>query len=634
MATFKCKMCGGSIEVCDETTITCDYCGSLQTLPRLNDDKVSRLFERANHFRRNNDFDKASAIYEEILNESGDDAEVYWSLILCKYGIEYVEDPQTKRRIPTVNRAQLTSIFDDENYKSAIRYADLTQKTVFEAEAREINKIQKQILEISEKEEPYDVFICYKESDANGKRTHDSVYANELYHELREEGFKIFFSRITLEDKLGSAFEPYIFAALNSAKVMVVLGTKPEYFNAVWVKNEWSRFLSLIKSGKKKHLIPAYRDMDPYDLPEEFSHLQAQDMNKLGFMPDLIRGIKKLVGKDKAKDKPQASAPQKTEAQQSSAITPILKRVKIFLADKDWTNADSYCERALDLEPECAVAYLYKLMAQLKVSNEEQLSSLGKNLNSYPAYNNAFRFADEEFRSHLINIQDENEKIIEAELSKAEERRREEEYWEKERQARENEERARRQAQNEENERLRIKNEAKGSLIRARNNIQDKIRDAIINKNNLDAEINDLEKELRGEEGLKKYAIAALCTAIIFALSIILLIVSDGLEFWAVTLTLSFFGCIILTGIYIVKRDRSFISLGIMFLVVPFIITLPIYTIVVTVKHLKSGLSKIGIQANDRIAHLRQEIKTIENYINDYRSSLSTVNEKIERFPN
>ena len=42
-------------------------------------------------------------------------------------------------------------------------------------------------------------------------------------------------------------------------------------------------------------LVPAYKDMDPYDLPEEFSHLQAQDMSKLGFMQDLIRGIKKIV---------------------------------------------------------------------------------------------------------------------------------------------------------------------------------------------------------------------------------------------------------------------------------------------------------------------------------------------------
>ncbi len=73
--------------------------------------------------------------------------------------------------------------------------------------------------------------------------------------------------------------EPYIFAALNSARVMVVIGTRPEYYNAVWVKNEWSRYLALIKGGAKKVLIPAYRDMDPYDLPEEFSHLQAQESN-------------------------------------------------------------------------------------------------------------------------------------------------------------------------------------------------------------------------------------------------------------------------------------------------------------------------------------------------------------------
>ena len=43
---------------------------------------------------------------------------------------------------------------------------------------------------------------------------------------------------------------------------MVVIGSKLEYFNAVWVKNEWSRYLSLIRNGEKKTLIPAYKDMD------------------------------------------------------------------------------------------------------------------------------------------------------------------------------------------------------------------------------------------------------------------------------------------------------------------------------------------------------------------------------------
>ena len=318
MAVFKCKMCGAALEINEGSTITiCEYCGSQQTLPRLNDDKLERLYDRANHFRRNNEFDKAMGIYEQILDENNEDAESYWSLVLCKYGIEYVEDPVSHKRIPTINRTQFTSVFDDDNYKSALKYADISQKAIYEQEATTINEIQKGILDISQKEEPFDVFICYKETDECGQRTHDSVYANELYHELTEEGFKVFFARITLEDKLGVAYEPYIFAALNSAKVMVVIGTKAEYFNAVWVKNEWSRFLSLIKNGEKKVLIPAYRDMDPYNLPKEFSHLQAQDMNKLGFMPDLVRGIKKLVGTQPKLSPPDFSTSQAAEINQT-----------------------------------------------------------------------------------------------------------------------------------------------------------------------------------------------------------------------------------------------------------------------------------------------------------------------------
>ena len=237
MAVFKCKMCGGTLEINNKESIaTCEYCGTQQTLPKLDDEKRTSILDRANHFRRNNEFDKAMAIYEQILNYDTSDAEAYWSLVLCRYGIEYVEDPTTHKRIPTVNRAQFTSIFDDEDYKSALQYADGYQKEVYEQEANAINKIQKGILAISQKEEPFDVFICYKETDNSSRRTPDSVLATELYNELTREGFKVFFARITLEDKLGSAYEPYIFAALNSAKVMVVLGTKPEFFKAVWAK--------------------------------------------------------------------------------------------------------------------------------------------------------------------------------------------------------------------------------------------------------------------------------------------------------------------------------------------------------------------------------------------------------------
>ncbi len=409
MTIFKCKMCGGTLEFNPgDTVAVCDSCGTKQTLPKLDDDRRANLYDRANHFRRSNEYDKAMGIYEQILAEDNTDAEAYWSLVLCRYGIEYVEDPATHKRVPTVNRAQFTSIFDDDNYKSALHYADAAQREVYESEAKAINEIQKGILAISQKEQPFDVFICYKETDNSGRRTPDSVLANDLYHQLTQEGFKVFFARITLEDKLGTAYEPYIFAALNSAKVMVVLGTKPEYFNAVWVKNEWSRYLALVKnSGGKKMLIPAYKDMDPYDLPEEFSHLQAQDMGKLGFMQDLIRGIKKII----SADVPKAAVKETVVVSGgNAAVEPLLKRAFMFLEDGDWNSANEYCERVLDQDPENAQAYLGKLMAELQVKNRENLVNCKTPFDDRDNFSKVIRFGDEnlnaEMNGYITHIND------------------------------------------------------------------------------------------------------------------------------------------------------------------------------------------------------------------------------------
>lgn len=395
MITFKCKMCGGDLEFEQGASVAeCPYCGTTQTLPKLDDDKRANMYDRANHFRRQNEFDKAMSIYEQILQEDRSDAEAYWSLVLCRYGIEYVEDPVSHKRVPTVNRVQYASILADEDYKSALQYADTIQRGVYEAEANAIAEIQKGILDISKKEKPFDVFICYKETDANGRRTPDSVLANDMYHQLTKEGFKVFFSRITLEDKIGTAYEPYIFAALNSAKVMVVLGTKPEYFNAVWVKNEWSRYLALIRAGADKTLVPAYRDMDPYDLPDEFAHLQAQDMGKLGFMQDLIRGIKKIAGKDESK------APSVVQQVVSGGanIDNLMRRARLFMEDSNWTSATEYLDKVLDENAEYAPAYVGKVQVQQRLRKQEELATCLNEYEKSADWEKALRFATPEQR--------------------------------------------------------------------------------------------------------------------------------------------------------------------------------------------------------------------------------------------
>ena len=422
---FKCKMCGGSLNIIDnESTIVCEYCGTKQTLPRLDDDRRANLYDRANHFRRNNDYDKAMGIYEHILDEDNTDAEAYWSILLCRYGIEYVEDPDTHKRVPTCNRTQFTSIYSDQDYKSAIEHADASQKMIYEEEAAQIDSIQKGILEISRKEEPFDIFVCYKETDNQGRRTQDSVLAQDIYYQLQNEGYKVFFSRITLEDKLGTAYEPYIFAALNSARIMIVVSTKSEYVNAVWVRNEWSRYLSLINSSNGKTLIPAYKDMDPYDLPEEFSHLQALDMSKLGFMQDLIRGIRKLLnGGDKEKIK-------ETVVVGSSGgnVESLLKRTSLFLEDEEWKSAIEYAEKVLDMDPENGYAYFYELMATCHIKDESSIIHYHEPIENNKYYKKALRFADDNLKNKLIQYNDEIIRRIEEEKRKKEEAEKEKLY--------------------------------------------------------------------------------------------------------------------------------------------------------------------------------------------------------------
>lgn len=295
---YKCKMCGGDLEINgNEKTIICSFCGTNQTIPNVDEEKALQLYNRATFLLSNNEYDKASILYEKIIVEIGEQAEAFWGLCLCKYGIEYVNNPTNGKKIPTCHRTLTQSILNDKDYKKTIELSDSLSKELYKSEAKYIDNVQKKILEISNNEEPYDIFICYKETDDKGDRTLDSSLAETIYDELTNINYRVFFSRILLEDKIGYEYEPYIFSALNSAKIMIVIGTKSEYFNSPWVKNERSRFLSMIEDNKNKILIPCYKDISPYEMPEEFVNLQSQNLGKIGYLQDLKKGIQKLITK-------------------------------------------------------------------------------------------------------------------------------------------------------------------------------------------------------------------------------------------------------------------------------------------------------------------------------------------------
>lgn len=413
MITFKCKMCGGDLNLVDESNICeCEFCGTQQTIPHADNEKKANLFNRANRLRMGAEFDKAATVYSSITAEFPEEAEAYWGLCLCKYGIEYVDDPMTGNKIPTCHRTVPESILDDSDFEQACENADPVAKRLYREEAKAIDRLQQEILNIVANEAPYDVFICYKETTDDGERTEDSVLAQEIYDALSEKDLKVFFSRISLEDKLGQQYEPYIFAALQSAKVMIAVGTQYDYFDAVWVKNEWARFLSMMRTEKGKALIPCFKNIDAYDMPREFKNLQAQDMGKIGWLQDLTRGVLKLV---KPKEEEQdAKASENTLTTENPTISNLLTRANIFLEQKDQEQAKEYFNRVLDTEPKNVDAYIGLLLADRFCTKEEHITTLPWGFPENKNFNNALRFSEGDKKKKLeglITTRERNDKI-------------------------------------------------------------------------------------------------------------------------------------------------------------------------------------------------------------------------------
>lgn len=393
MVVYKCKECGGEIEPQENGLGKCLYCGAVQTLPKEKDDKIQNLLNRANDFRLNCDFDRAIFEYEEVLKLSEAEPEAHWGLFLSKYGVEYVKDTMTFTYKPTLHRISSISVFDDVDYQATIKYADSISAIQYKKDAENIETVMKELLLLSANQEPYDVFLSYKElDDTTRQRTDDSYLAHDLYNELTAQGYKVFFAPKSLGVGL---YEPKIYSAIISSKVMIVLGTQAKYFDAVWVKNEWSRFAELIDNGEQKVLVPVFKNMEAGQLPNRLAKYQAYDMANMTFLPSLLNILSTAVNhRSQVKFNKDASAEE-----------AYLERGFLALEDRNFSQAESFFENVLNLNPHNSQAYFGKLMVEMKITKQEQILTSPKYLSEYKNFEKAVRFADQQLKMILLQYE-------------------------------------------------------------------------------------------------------------------------------------------------------------------------------------------------------------------------------------
>ena len=383
---MQCECCGAELQPpVDGVTVECEYCGRKIVWKEPKSESLILALNRANNFRRANRFSDAIMEYRLITERNPQDAEAWWGLTVSTYGIEYVKDPRGGY-VPTCHRTVREEIFTNGDYKKAITNAAESQRAEYENEAKEIDRLQKEILRLVDEGEDYDVFVSFKSKDLQGRMTKDASVARNIYDELTNRGIKTFFSDVTLSNKLFTDYEPIIYRALTSCKYFILVATSEKNLNSEWVKNEWSRFEERMEKEKLSGVACAvFEGGEVKELPP-FLRAQGVDLRQYpagGYEKVIADNIERKLGKKK-KSKEEEEILRQIEEQKKAqreleerlkgiqktgvgdsvpaanmgmSVESLLVRARQEAEVGNWDKARDYYTKAIDSAPRNAEAW-------------------------------------------------------------------------------------------------------------------------------------------------------------------------------------------------------------------------------------------------------------------------------------
>ena len=241
-----CTVCKASIVFLEgQEAKKCRYCHTVNERPQTKRE-VSGIYgqlENADDYLHAGDYDSAEELYDYVIRHQPEEPRAYWGKLMCKYGVQSVGDGPAKTILCHFIRDK--SFLAEPDFKKACKYADEKTRAYYEAEGERINTVQMEIRRRCENEKPFDIFLCYKETEPDsGERTKDSERMSELYDNLTAKGYRVFYAHKTLykADISSEKYEAIIYHAIHTARLMIVFASKVFYLNTFWVKSEWTRY--------------------------------------------------------------------------------------------------------------------------------------------------------------------------------------------------------------------------------------------------------------------------------------------------------------------------------------------------------------------------------------------------------
>ncbi len=331
-----CLSCGADLQLNNRGIYACPYC------KREYREEVGEFYielQEISRRRKLREFSSAEEICNDLIIHHPECAEAYWQRILINFGVVYVKGEKDEVSKPTFfchSYEKGAQVADQEDYQMVLRYATGEDRKNYIRLADELDKTLKHFFELVDKEHACDIFISFKKSeqlfDADGNvkevDTDDYVKAREIYEALKDK-YAVFFSPVSIEAQSeveGYKYEPRILKALQTAKAMILVGSKGSYLTSTWVENEWRRYLYFIEKGKKARnsIILMHQNRMPA-LPPALSEIQLPhiSMFNIKYLEELkdkikfvhsSKGYKSKVGNKQIQENFEASSFDSSEA--------------------------------------------------------------------------------------------------------------------------------------------------------------------------------------------------------------------------------------------------------------------------------------------------------------------------------
>ena len=456
-----CACCGATLIAANAVggVVECEYCGNKYTLVRKETSPVALSYLRmGEHALDVCAFDEAYSAFERAAEADGNEPEAFFGMALAAFRVQYLKDisGEKVRMQPICHEISQKTFSSDKNFNRALSLATQEQKKEYARKGAEIDEIRKEFYELRASGLDYDCFICVKVTDDETKNaTQDSVWALKLYHYLRDQGYKPFYSEEEIGSRAGVKYEALILYALYSSECMLLVCSNEDYLRTRWVKNEYTRFEHMLKKEEKDHdsITIVFNGAPIERLPGMNGKIQGINLKTPDAYSRIVKFVESHTPEAKARreaaalkkkqeeeervrlleeqkrelEESQRRAREELEEQQQNALRALEEKIKGVpsggnaapsagatvnslliraqqeLDAREFARAKEYYTRVLDADPQNAEAWWGLFLVDYSTASEkeivEKLSSVQelKTMNSNRNYVNAKRYASAAF---------------------------------------------------------------------------------------------------------------------------------------------------------------------------------------------------------------------------------------------